>query len=132
MQPILRQDGSVSCFRIEYLASTDPANWQDAGNSHSLRHKIPKSLLLTPEGRDATPFVEFSAAGDCWQETGLHGVFDRDTAFHMLQLLSVHNPGTCFRLVRHQVEQKRTVLSAMQSYKDPQSESGPAVQENHP
>lgn len=117
MQPILRVDADVTCYRVEVKLYEDRGerNWTDAGNNDSFTTKVPARLRWKDRrtGKHKQPFHDFTASGDCWQQHGLHGSFDESRAMRLAELLSKYNPDYRFRVVEHRVMQKRTELASL-------------------
>lgn len=126
MTTVLIHDGRFRCYRVE--AEYGESRWHDAGCWCDFHRTIPAEVYRTPEGALAFPFSEFSDSGECWEDTGLHAVYDIDAASRMLVLLSRYNPGIRFRLVWHLVEQERTTLAEMTAFRKPSAENTAAGQ----
>jgi hypothetical protein len=60
-------------------------------------------------GKEQEPFRSFSACGRCWQETGIKGVFDRDQAYRLVDVLLEYNPNATLRVVKVEVRHKVTL-----------------------
>jgi hypothetical protein len=113
MEPLLRQDGAYTLYRVE-------VQWRDGWGSISdnLIAKVPVELRSEDfhtknyTGRELEPFQSFSASGECWQKTGIHGTFDKDKAVKMKDLLAASIPECKFRVVQHTVIQHRIPIEA--------------------
>lgn len=87
----LRCDGEYRIFTLQYW-SEDEHKWADAGLDH----------FGHPEG--------FTASGECWQRTGVHGTFDEEEAIAgAAQLQKRH--GIPFRVAILEISQRRYALS---------------------
>lgn len=76
----MRNDGDVTVFQIEHKSE---ARWYGTSFDYF-----------------GTPHEAFSASGQCWQETGIHGTYDAEIAEIALMRISRTWPETAFRLVR--------------------------------
>lgn len=119
-KPVLRTDGEWTAFLVEFFCESDQKHydnedcWHRAGDH--FQAKVPVELRRNHDGHGKgpmhrQPFHDFSACGECWQETGIEGTYEESRAFDMAELLSKYNPGHKFRVVRIEVSQKRTELA---------------------
>ena len=58
-----------------------------------------------------TPDIAFSASGDCWQQTGVHGTFNLSIAEHALAMIRMKHMITQFRLAKVEITQETTVCN---------------------
>jgi hypothetical protein len=114
MEPLLRQDGAYTLYRVE-------VQWGDGrwgSISDNLIAKVPVELRSEDfhtkkyTGRELEPFQSFSASGECWQKTGIFGVFDKDKAITLRDLLTTYVPEYKFRVVQHTAIQHRIPIEA--------------------
>jgi hypothetical protein len=97
---MLRNDGKYKIYMIRHLAEVgafgrDKSEWHFSNFDH----------FGTPIG--------FSASGDCWQETGIHGTFDLETGLEGLRWIADKHRGTKFRLVKLTLTRQTETISSM-------------------
>ncbi len=59
---------------------------------------------------DDQPYKDFSASGECWQSTGVHGTFDVRHALKMFNLMTKAKPEYQFRVTKYTIWQDSEVL----------------------
>lgn len=59
------------------------------------------------------PRREFSASGDCWQQTGITGTFKRDAALAALSAVSEANPDYEFGIFEVKISQHSRPIATM-------------------
>jgi len=92
----MRNDGTVTYYAIEVFL--DRSNkWANANLDH---FGCPK---------------DFTASGECWQQTGFHGTFDRNVGLSAVQEIAGRNHGHSFRLIRRTMVRETTVVSTSNS-----------------
>lgn len=118
MHEELHNDGDFTIYKVEVLNHYDsgPA-WQDwtsmyyGGKSPvpsiPVRHANKKDRM---RGHEKEPFQSYTACGDCWQQTGIHGFFDRSKAHKLVELLLKHNPEDQFRIIEQCISQHTRVV----------------------
>lgn len=86
---MLRTEGKFTIYKIEH-------QWQNKGNwASSIENEH-----------------YFTASGDCWQRTGVHGTFDLEEAKKAFgEVVSKLDKNRKFRLVGVTIEQSKEVLS---------------------
>jgi hypothetical protein len=101
---MIRTDGTYKIFIIEFLQESDKT-WHYAGDGdHWLTGTLPF---------DKEPRKSFNACGNCWQQTGVFGTFDKKTAFDLLYIISENNKTRSFRVCELYISQKITPLITM-------------------
>jgi len=107
---MLRNDGKYEIFIIEHQYEKE-GKWSrtsfDGGFKMPDRHILKNGVW---EGKENEPYESFSASGQCWQETGEHGVFDTEMAIKLYLILKKNNPEHNFRVVKKTVWQDSEVL----------------------
>lgn len=90
---MLFKDGTFKFYIIQH--HQDDGKWTQSNLDH---FKIGKRWN---DARDKVlePYRSFSACGECWQQTGEHGSFDKERAVQLLQNIRRHNPDHEFRIV---------------------------------
>jgi hypothetical protein len=85
----LREDGTKTFYQVELLSTWRDNEW----------------VLCQEPRKDWKEKYSFSSNGDCWQETGHHGTYDKDWAFiAMLEHAKEEdNKGNVFRLVKRTI-----------------------------
>ena len=86
MMALLRKDGDYVIYIAERRLNND---W--IGVAHDL-YGCP---------------VGFSASGNCWQETGVHGTYDLQAAKKGIRELASKNPDVGFRVVKVTISQHK-------------------------
>lgn len=104
---MLRTDGKYQIFRIQHKWFTPESEWD-------------YSTYGTPEIEGIDEQFGFSASGNCFQETGINGVYDYEVAklglkqaySNMVEDVSNHDliQQIQLRLVAVMIEQKTTVI----------------------
>jgi len=56
-------------------------------------------------------FNHLNAIGDCWQETGISGTYDRDIAIEICSLISSWFPQHSFKVCKVEIKQKTTDIA---------------------
>lgn len=101
---MLRNDGKYEIFVIEFR-STGTCSW----------HRISFDVAWVPAEQYQVKkdiWHEFSASGKCWQETGVHGTYDAETAlvlFNMLKQHSIKKDKYSFRVAKITIQQDSEV-----------------------
>lgn len=111
---MIRTDGTYTIYIIEYLQESDKT-WHYAGDGDRWLSGM-KSLagtLPVKEKFDKEPRKSFNACGNCWQQTGVFGTFDKKTAFDLLYIISENNKTRSFRVCELYISQKITPLITM-------------------
>lgn len=90
---VMRQDGEYSIYTIQVQLDSSK-KWVDANLDHF-----------------GYPTRDWNASGDCWQVTGVKGVFYRPLAEQGLAIIREQHPNSQFRLVRRKHAQYTEVLS---------------------
>ncbi len=95
---MLRHDGTYKIYRIQHRYRKR-GDWTFSGDS--LFANVPPRLRFTGRtyGEHRSPFLEFGASGDVWQQTGIHGTYSYGVARRMLELVAQHNEKHSFRIV---------------------------------
>lgn len=118
---MIRYDGSYVIYYVEFKPKDndatiwwDSASWWDISGS-GIISKVPSELRwVNPPGWDGKaldPFESFSSNGDCWQQTGIHGSFDKKYAFDLKNILEQHwYDKYLFRVMQLNITQERIPL----------------------
>ena len=96
-----RNDGNYKIYIIKHLWKDKPENsWADSGECCQW---IPKEIarrfhddLVFGKG----VFVPFTANGQCWQRTGIHGSFVKEDAIKILKRIANWNPDHRFKVCK--------------------------------
>lgn len=107
---MLRNDGKFEIYVLEFRAKKP-----DPDSSYSNEwHRISFDVAWVPnECYKKEVWNEFSASGKCWQETGVHGTFDVETAIKLYVALKQHafkKDEYIFRVVKKTIWQDSEVL----------------------
>jgi hypothetical protein len=86
---MVRKDGLYSIYRIQRIGADK--QW----------HYPNLDVFGYPDG--------FNASGDCWQITGIHGVFEKKKAIKGLKKLQSENKKDKFRMVLVIISQKTII-----------------------
>ena len=105
---MLRNDGKYEIFVIEFASKEyhpdkwHPINWDCLWV---------KAEHMTPAKQKN--FEAFSASGQCWQETGVHGTYDIEDAlsvYLMLKMHSIKKDEYIFRVMKKSIWQESSVM----------------------
>lgn len=109
---MIRNDGDYKIYMIQHRYEKK-GRW--AGTGDVLFANVPAKFRFASIHPLAhrSPFVQFAASGECWQQTGTHGTFDREVAIKMLELVAKYNPEHSFRVVLVRISQKTEHVAAM-------------------
>lgn len=110
---MLAKEGSYLIYRVQYLDLA--GGWKDI----DLRQgwSIPRDEQYDELALLKEPFLSFSPAGRCWQETGILGAYVREMAEDLCLHLVKHNPGRRFRVVSLQLTQAVVVVHGRADHK---------------
>ena len=109
MKTPLRADGDHVLYVVEKHFKK---GWSYAGNASHFAANIPAEKRWDgrhDDGKWKDPWRDFTACGECWKKTGVHGTFDPDVGMAYVAQLTEHNPGEQFRLAEVRVSQKTMV-----------------------
>lgn len=87
---MIRVDGNFTIYKIQHWSA---GKWV----SSSLDHFGTPHILCASKG--------FSACGDCWQQTGVHGTFDLHAASEGLAWMTQEWPDHWFRIAKVTISQ---------------------------
>lgn len=108
---MLFNDGTYEIYIIQTYGHNQtsklPKKWFTANIDHFLKN-APYKLTNIQKSNDKypEPYRSFTACGDCWQKTGIVGVFNYKVALRMKKLLEKYNEGREFRIAKLTVMQK--------------------------
>ena len=104
MGAAIHEDGDFTVYIVERFSDR---KWRYAGIGDVFAANIPseKRFQPGPYGKTLSPFADFGASGECWQRTGIHGVFDPKVGMAYVTQLTEHNPGVQFRLAEVRITQ---------------------------
>jgi len=121
---MLRKDGNYTIYQVERKLLGE--KYKDWG--WKVDHGIPEGSRGASEPTECIPFGvswnkkselvgknskiwnKFSASGECWQETGIFGVFNEDDANTLMMALMKNNSHAIFRVTKLTIEQKHEVI----------------------
>lgn len=112
---MVRNDGTYEIYRIQHKYKKR-GSWTYSGvTDGSFAANVPvKYRYISVQDHKMTPaFCAFSACGDVWQRTGIHGSFNRGDALKVLKLLAEYNHEHKFRVVKVTVSQKTEQVAVM-------------------
>ena len=121
---MLRKDGIYNIFQIEVLYK-DGKSWHDGTGmpEGSIGEKSEGAIVIKGLkhngqtggylGTCAKEYREFTACGDCWQETGVHGTYNMNSAIHLMHAAAECNPGRTFRIISLTLTQVTNAISTM-------------------
>jgi hypothetical protein len=112
---VVRNDGTYEIYRIQHKYNKKGA-WAYSGvTDGSFAADIPvKHRYVNVHDHKMTPaFYAFSACGEVWQKTGIHGSFNRGDALKVLKLMAEYNPEHKFRVVKVTITQKTEEVALM-------------------
>ena len=109
MNQQIRNDGEYAIYRVDVKAGERYITW------HHLIPTIPNSVMYASDrdrrnGKRKDPMGSYNANGECWEKTGINGLFDRSQATELLEILAKHNPTRTFRVTEMKITQKITVI----------------------
>lgn len=112
---MLRTDGKFEIYLIQHQQSD--GKWVGS-NLDRFGTPYVHGLSIDPRTPDARIFSRytyngFSANGCCWQQTGVHGTFDKAAALEALQWMTEKHKGYRFRIVCRMFEQTTNVVAEM-------------------
>ncbi len=114
MQELMSDDGEHVIFRVAVRLDrtgngSDDLKWVDWDHGF-VTDKIPRDVRWkdASAGIPNESFRPFTAIGECWQTTGIHGTFVRDEAVALANILAEAVPDFEYRVDRVEISQKRT------------------------
>lgn len=105
---MLRNDGKYEIYMIQHLAEVGAF-----GHTKSEWHFSNFDHFGTPVCTGVCADKGFSASGDCWQETGIHGTFDMEIGLQGLRWIADKHRGIKFRLVKLTLTRQTETISSM-------------------
>ena len=114
---MLFTDGTYEIYRIQHRYKKK-GEWAFSGLDGDFAANIPvKKRFTNVRDYKMTPaFYAFSACGEVWQTTGIHGTYDREHAIKVLKLMAEHNPEHSFRVVKLTLSQKTEEAAIMEYF----------------
>jgi len=97
---MVRNDGDYTIYILEY--------WGNIGRKDEWLYAGDGDQFTKGEDHFKEPFRSFGACGECWQETGIHGTYDKQTAFELLVKVAAHTPNRVFRIAELKISQTTT------------------------
>ncbi len=110
---MISNDGNYIIYIIMHLYKDNPKNrWAHSGEC---RQWIPHDVFrLEHENLIYRGiFKPFSANGDCWQKTNIHGSFDKQDALEILYKIAEWNPQNRYRVCKVEISQKITTMAEL-------------------
>ena len=106
---MVRNDGDYTIFILQFWADMHGrgADWHYTGDGG---HYLPS---IDYRNKTPEPRISFTACGDCWQQTGIHGTYDYDIAHDFLKLVAKTAPDRKFRIARLEIFQRTTGVCEM-------------------
>lgn len=106
---MIRNDGDYTIFILQFWADIHGqhgrgADWHYAGDGGRWCGK---------ENHEKEPRRSFNASGSCWQQTGIHGTYDYETAHAFLLMCAKASPDRKFRIARLEIFQRTTGVCEM-------------------
>lgn len=98
---MVRNDGFYTIYILQH-ETVDGKEWNNSGDGEQWCR-----------GRGdfrEEPRRSFNALGECWQQTGVHGTYDRKIALRMMILAACEHPKRKFRITRVSISQKSDVI----------------------
>jgi hypothetical protein len=127
---MISRDGKYKIYCIQH-APKKTGDW--VFTDDKIVAEIPIEIRYGGEGNAQRgkliePIHSYSSSGHCWQETGVHGVYDEELAIQLLMLLARHVPEHAYRVVQIEIEQKTTeIASASFAKREPSCSMLPRV-----
>jgi len=126
----MRTDGSWTIYRLQVLTTSKDPEWVFSCNDNvgypwvtgtSRDHLSSDGNPNNPKndirpGETCThPYTTngFSASGDCWQQTGIHGTFELQVGMEALQYMAKKFPERRWRLVKYECSRKTTPVATI-------------------
>ena len=109
---MLRTDGKFEIYTLEFALKKPRPDSSYDNNWHLISFDaawVPPELYKSKQ----EVWEEFSASGKCWQETGVHGTYDVETAIKLYCILNQHaleKEKYKFRVVKTTIWQDSEVL----------------------
>ena len=105
---MLRTDGKYKIYIIMHKYK-DEGEWSRSGECTQW---IPKKVVRGKNyDKVKEVFAPFSASGECWQWTGVHGSYKKRDAVKIMDLISEWTPGHRFRVCEVTIDQKTTTIA---------------------
>ncbi len=125
MHESLHNDGDFVIYKVEVLRhySSGPSWMSWTSMYHDDEPPVPSIPVRHANKRDQLrghqkePFNSWTACGECWQATGIHGYFDRAKADKLVELLFKHNPEDRFRIIEQCISQHTRIVLTVQGRK---------------
>lgn len=109
----LHNDGDFTIYKVEVYRDQDWQDWQALYHDGSPVPTVPVRYATKEDqrrGREREPFRSYTACGECWQTTGIEGLFDFSKAEELVNLLLEHNPNLLCRIVKQKISQHTSVV----------------------
>lgn len=103
---MLRNDGKYEIYILEF--SNDSKDFHQVSFDGGFVYG--KRWYADGSGKEHEPHQSFSASGKCWQETGIHGTYDVETAIKLYCILMQNNPKYMFRVIKKTISQESEIL----------------------
>lgn len=105
---MIRNDGTYKVYIIKFQFPDEKgknSEWCYAGDAMQF---LPKDLTRDKfkEIKDNESFKDLTACGECWQQTGISGTYNRNHCLNVMMKIAEWNPGYRFRLSEVTITQK--------------------------
>jgi hypothetical protein len=107
---MIRNDGKYVIYILQFWAKLNAKKyeWHYAGDG---------AQFCGPGDFRDEPRVQFTACGDCWQETGVRGTYDYETAVKYLLQCVKHSNDKKLRIARLEIFQRTSGVIEMKYVK---------------
>lgn len=125
MHQELHNDGDFTIYKVEVeleytrgLAREPYMVWQCWETIYSHGMKLPDHVRFESDeqrrnGGEREPMASFKASGECWQKTGINGVFDYNKAAELATLILDHHPTLRVRIIEQKISQHTRVATTL-------------------
>jgi hypothetical protein len=110
---MIRKDGVFTIYIIKHLYEKQEKEWSGSGDCGQwLGHKMKDYPTIDSykefRNKYKDLFNHLNAIGDCWQETGVNGTYNREVAIEICNLISSWFPQHSFKVCKVEIKQKTT------------------------
>lgn len=106
---MLSADGTYAIYKVQFRKSPQD-DWRTY-DTDNLRGSESRPRWVN--GVEQNPYHEFSINAQCWKKTSQRGTFDMSSAIDMMGIAAMSHPTWTFRVVRVDITQATTPISAM-------------------
>lgn len=125
MHQQLHNDGDFTIYKVEIeleytqgIAKEPYMVWQSWCVMYGHNMPLPSRVRWASDedrynGREQDPMRSFTANGECWQQTGIEGVFDYNKAAELSTLILEHYPSLRVRIIEQKISQHTRVATTL-------------------